>query len=236
MRCVDPGENFVTWRAAARCLLEEMVPPSEVLWEKDAGLFSSVVHEDAPILKSAKPHLKVPAGFFALAESVACHRDSARWALLYQILWRMTHGGERHLLSITSDPDVAKAGNLAKNVHREIHKMHAFVRFKLIATDATSGRERYAAWFEPENFIVEAGAPFFRKRFANSIPYLHLGKLEVLDGYGLDKVAFSVQRRLCNSSGRASQGPRRKRVTHGSKADCCVCNGPCCAGNDFNPA
>lgn len=167
MRCVDPGENFVTWRAAARRLLEEMVPPSEVLWEKDAGLFSSVVHEDAPILKSAKPHLKVPAGFFALAESVACHRDSARWALLYQILWRMTHGGERHLLSITSDPDVAKAGNLAKNVHREIHKMHAFVRFKLIATDATSGRERYAAWFEPENFIVEAGAPFFRKRFAN---------------------------------------------------------------------
>ena len=43
----------------------------------------------------------------------------------------------------------------------------AFVRFKLIDTDAETGRERYAAWFEPDHFIVEAGAPFFKKRFAN---------------------------------------------------------------------
>jgi len=56
---------------------------------------------------------------------------------------------------------------MEKSVRREIHKLHAFVRFRLIDTDAESGRERYAAWFEPDHFIIEAGTPFFRKRFAN---------------------------------------------------------------------
>jgi len=55
---------------------------------------------------------------------------------------------------------------MAKNVRREIHKMHAFVRFRKTGEDE-AGRERFVAWFEPDHFIVEAGAPFFRKRFAN---------------------------------------------------------------------
>ncbi len=162
MKCVDPGKNFASWRDAARGLLEADVPPHEVLWAKEAGLFPAV-RVEPPLF----PRLKVPAAFVGLAESVACHRDPSRWALLYQILWRVVRGGERHLLSIASDPDMAKARGWEKNVRREIHKMHAFVRFKLIDTDETSGRERYAAWFEPEHFVVEAGALFFKKRFAN---------------------------------------------------------------------
>lgn len=162
MKCVDPGDNFASWRGVARGLLEANVPPHEVLWEKEGGLFAAVRVEPP-----ASPRLKVPAAFVGLAESAACHCDPSRWALLYQILWRVVRGGERHLLAIASDPDMAKARNLEKNVHREIHKMHAFVRFKLIDTDETSGRERYAAWFEPEHFIVDAAAPFFKKRFAN---------------------------------------------------------------------
>ena len=164
MRCVDPGETFDSWRDAARELLEQGIPPQDVLWEKAGGLFDSpVLREDTP----AALRVKVPAAFLELAQSAACHRDPSRWALLYRILWRVTRGGERHLLSIASDPDMAKARTLEKNVRREIHKMHAFVRFKLIDTDAGTGRERYAAWFEPDHAIVEAGAPFFRKRFAN---------------------------------------------------------------------
>ena len=164
MRCADPGVNFASWRDAARRLLEDKVPPHEVLWESAGGLFSAPPpHEEAPL----PARLKVPAAFVEMAESVACHRDPSRWSLLYQILWRVVCGGERHLLSIASDADMARARTLEKNVRREIHKMHAFVRFKLIDTDTTTGRERYAAWFEPDHFIVEAGTPFFRKRFAN---------------------------------------------------------------------
>lgn len=162
MECIDPGNDFDTWRKAARSLLDRAVPPQNVLWEK-GGLFdSAVVREDLEVAGS----IKVPAAFVALARSVACHQSPSRWALLYQILWRLTRGGERHLLLIPSDHDIVAARRLEKAVRREIHKMHAFVRFNLIATDE-AGRECYAAWFEPDHFIVEAGASFFRKRFAN---------------------------------------------------------------------
>jgi len=162
MRSVDPGENFHTWREAARRMLAEGVPPAEILWEAEAGLFaSSVLREETPA------NLKVPAAFVEMAQSVACHRDPTRWGLLYRILWRVTRGGENHLPGLATDPDIAKARLLEKAVRREIHKMHAFVRFRLIDTDPATGRERYAAWFEPDHFIVEAGTPFFKKRFAN---------------------------------------------------------------------
>lgn len=163
MRCVDPGTDFSSWRDAARDLLAANIPPHEVMWEKAGGLFSSMVCEEPP----PSLRIKVPAAFVELAHSVACHREPARWALLYRILWRLVREGERHLLVMANDADMAAARNLEKNVHREIHKMHAFVRFKLIDTDAETGRERYAAWFEPDHYIVAAGAPFFKKRFAN---------------------------------------------------------------------
>ena len=161
MRCVDPGTTFATWREAARELLAAGTPPQDVLWEAERGLFMDSVVREEPVL----PPVKVPAEFVEMAQTVACHNDPSRWALLYQILWRITRGGERHLCAIASDAEMART--LEKNVRREIHKMHAFVRFRLIDTDPDSGRERYAAWFEPDHFIVEAASPFFRKRFAN---------------------------------------------------------------------
>lgn len=162
MRSVDPGADFHSWRDAARRVLGEGVPPGEILWEAERGLFPpAMVVEETPM------KLKVPAAYVALAQCVACHADPTRWALLYQILWRIVRGGEKHLVSIASDPDISKAILLEKAVRKEIHKMHAFVRFKLIDTDAETGRERYAAWFEPDHFVVEAGSPFFKKRFAN---------------------------------------------------------------------
>jgi probable DNA metabolism protein len=161
MRSVDPGDDFESWRAAARDMLDEGVPPQEILWEAERGLFASAMVREQPPVK-----LRVPAAFVELAKTAACHNDPQRWGLLYQILWRVVRGGERHLLAIASDPDMARARLLEKNVRREIHKMHAFVRFKLIDADA-AGRERYAAWFEPDHFIVAAASPFFRNRFAN---------------------------------------------------------------------
>lgn len=163
MKTIDPGNNFASWRDAARRMLNEGIAPEEISWEVEPGLFDGV---DSPPSLVGKA-IKVPADFVALAREVACHADASRWALLYRVLWRLTRGGERHLLEIASDIDVAKARTLAKNVRREIHKAHAFVRFKLISTDEATGRERYAAWFEPDHQIVEAATPFFRDRFAN---------------------------------------------------------------------
>jgi DNA polymerase len=54
---------------------------------------------------------------------------------------------------------------MAREVRREIHKMHAFVRFRQL--DDGGGDVRYVAWFEPVHHIVRAAAPFFARRFAS---------------------------------------------------------------------
>ncbi len=161
MECVNPGKNFNSWRDTARDLLARNIAPSNILWET-GGLFDTAATREPSTEK-----LHVSAAFVDLARNVACHADPARWALLYRILCRLVRGGERHLLAISSDSDMVRARKLQKAVSREIHKMHAFVRFKLIDVDAATGRERFVAWFEPDHFIVEAATPFFRKRFAN---------------------------------------------------------------------
>ena len=53
---------------------------------------------------------------------------------------------------------------MAKAVHRDQHKMQAFVRFREVGREQNS---RFVAWFEPEHHIVEATAPFFARRFAD---------------------------------------------------------------------
>ena len=162
MHCLDPGDSFGTWRARARDVLARGIPPEEVLWEASEGS----LFEAPPEIPAAGDSVVVPPAFVALARDVSCHADPRRWELLYRLLWRIVKGGERHVLEIASDPDVAMAHRLAKNVRREVHKMHAFIRFRK-AGEADDGRERFVAWFEPDHFIVEAASPFFRKRFAN---------------------------------------------------------------------
>ena len=67
-----------------------------------------------------------------------------------------------HLLEIATDPLVHRLERMAKSVRRDLHKMHAFVRFRRIEVE---DGERFVAWFEPEHFILEATAPFFVDRF-----------------------------------------------------------------------
>ncbi len=113
----------------------------------------------------AAPHAAVPRRFLAVAALVACHRDPERWATLYRVLWRLTRGGEPHLLAVAVDPDVLHLTRMAKAIKREVHKMHAFVRFRLV--HAADGAEEYIAWFEPEHDVVEQAAALFVRRFAN---------------------------------------------------------------------
>jgi uracil-DNA glycosylase len=158
---VDPGTHFDSWRDVARRALAAGIPPDEILWNDEAALFA-----EAELPPANDTPLKVSAAFVKLARSVSCHCDPRRWPLLYSILWRLVREDERSLLSIASDMEVSLATRMSKAVGREIHKMHAFVRFRKIG-ESPDGRERFIAWFEPDHFIVEAATPFFRKRFAN---------------------------------------------------------------------
>ena len=87
---------------------------------------------------------------------------SERFAILYRLLWRLR--GNHDLLGIATDPDVAQVMAMAKAVHRDEHRMHAFVRFREIGREQKS---HFVAWFEPEHHIVELAAPFFARRFAD---------------------------------------------------------------------
>ena len=162
MQTVRIQPDLDSWREAARGLLAAEVAPEAVLWATDGegSLFDDVVPD-----KPASGAVKVPAAFMDLARSAAAHRDPQVWGVLYRVLWRLTHG-ERDLLAVPTDPDVRRVQTWVKAVGRDIHKMHAFVRFRLTGVDEATGREQFVAWFEPEHRIVRLATPFFRKRFA----------------------------------------------------------------------
>ncbi len=153
--------DFAGWRNAARALAAKGVPPSDVVWRTDTA--TPDLFESPFIAADAKDAvLAVPRSFVELAGQAALHRDEDRFVLLYRLLWRLR--AERRLMELASDPDVTRMGLLARAVRRDIHKMHAFVRFRAVAHGEN---EHYAAWYEPDNHIVEAATPFFMRRFAN---------------------------------------------------------------------
>lgn len=167
VRLAGPAD-FDGWRAAARRLALQGVPPAEVGWswgEAAGDLF----REDAPAMEVAAPtaglRLAVPRSFLDQAEKAALHREPRRFDLLYRLLVRLQ--AERGLMDVAPDPDIARLAALVKAVRRDIHKMHAFVRFREQDAAEPDAPPRFIAWYEPDHHILAAATPFFVRRFAN---------------------------------------------------------------------
>lgn len=159
--------DFAEWRDAARALLQADIEPQAVNWRLagEATLLPETAEAAIPEPSVAPAKVvAVPAAFLALAQSVVCHTQPSRFALLYRLLWRLRE--ERRLLEIVSDADVIEALKLEKSVRRDSHKMKAFVRFKEVPAGG-GPRRSFVAWFEPDHFIVSRTAPFFARRFAD---------------------------------------------------------------------
>jgi DNA polymerase len=154
--------DFEGWRTAARTLRGEGVAPGEVLWTVD-GEGDLFAQGPAAGACSGGPAFTVPREFVDLAQAVILHRSAERFSLLYRLLWRL--GQTPDLLHILSDPDIARAQDMAKNVSRASHKMKAFVRFRRIEASGDEP-ETYVAWFEPAHRVTELTAPFFVRRYA----------------------------------------------------------------------
>ena len=155
---VSIENDFLSWRTAARNLLRNGISPHDILWTttEQSGLFECFA-ERSKELKT----FKVSAEFLELAEFVSCVNETNKWALLYRLLFRLTHEN-RNLLEIESDDDVRQALLYVKAIRRDVHKMHAFVRFRKIENGC---QEMFVAWHEPQHFIVKKAAPFFARRF-----------------------------------------------------------------------
>ncbi len=150
------------FRRAALRLDARGTPPDAVVWRvagEPADLFGA-----APAGEAGEGEIAgqpIPADLDMLYDQILLHSDPERFALAYRMLRRIRR--ETHLLQVASDPDVARAGLLAKAVRRDQHKMKAFVRFRSV--DGPSGPVMIA-WFEPEHHVTASVAPFFMRRFA----------------------------------------------------------------------
>ncbi len=160
---LDDGADLASWRSAARALLAAGVPPDQVHWQvgNDDGLFGQAPDQASNVAQTPTS-AKVPREFLSVADTVLAHCDPRRHAVLYRLLWRLTHG-EPHLLKIITDDDVAWLSLAAKAVRRDMHKMKAFLRFREIT--GPDGAV-FIAWFEPSHDIVTRVATFFVRRFA----------------------------------------------------------------------
>lgn len=151
--------TFEGWRARARSLLAHGVSPQDASWDSE-GQRSLLLIDTLPTTSHSSP---VPKAFLALAKRVCLHRDDRSLSLLYRILWRLTHG-ERALLGNPADEDVLAANRVAKAISRDVHKMHAFVRFRSVQSEHG---ESFVAFHRPDHFILRAALPFFVKRFGS---------------------------------------------------------------------
>lgn len=145
---------YELWRDKARALLAAGIRPERADWQ------DALLHERTPDAHDAMP--RVPSALVDLLQRAACHRDPARGALMYRLLWRVVHGG-RSLLRDAADDDVIGVTRLAKAVDRASHKMKAFVRFRELRTPSGTC---YVARFAPEHDVLVRTARFFVDRFA----------------------------------------------------------------------
>ena len=147
------------FRAAAKACLSRTLAPADIAF----------VSPQEPTLLPPLPAgehdfaINVPRSFAALMHDAICHSAADRFALLYDVLWRIING-ERDLAERASDPHVARLTDYCHSVRRDIHKMHAFLRFREREVD---GQTIYTAWFEPHHHILRRAVPFFVDRFSN---------------------------------------------------------------------
>jgi DNA polymerase len=155
-------DDFEEWRDAARGLAEAGVAAESISWQVAGGgdLFGSLPEAVSP---PAGASFAVPRRFVELARAAICHSDPEKFALLYRLLLKLR--SNRQALDDHADPLLHRIERMAKEVRRDAHKMHAFVRFREVA--APDGSARFVAWFEPDHHIVRREAAFFVRRFSN---------------------------------------------------------------------
>lgn len=156
---IDEIGTVNSWRQAARRAMSHRIPPESMNWNPADGLFDGdgLPEKDGPHATLASK------AFLETMRNVIWHADTERFHLLYQALWRLAHRDGDPLSAV--DPLGYRLIRMSKNVRRDLHKMHAFLRFREIS--ATTQRRHFIAWFEPEHNIVEPASKFFVARFSD---------------------------------------------------------------------
>ncbi|MDY1017698.1 TIGR03915 family putative DNA repair protein [Pseudomonas coleopterorum] len=164
MICLDCDDLFATWRQQARWLLSHQIDPSHVGWNTVADLFATDEHYPEEI---GPFQARIPVALIELLQSAAQYRGEQRWSLLYEVLWRVCHGDRTAMLA--GDRLGSELHRRIKQVRRESHHLHAFLRFveMPVATEGPPGPE-YVAWHEPAHDILALASEHFIGRMGRS--------------------------------------------------------------------
>ncbi len=114
-------------------------------------LFSTAVTAPGKIL---------PENLRSEAYALSCYRDASRWSFLDRVCERLEKEGASFFKN-PADPDSIEWASRLKAIRRDVHKAHAFVRFKKVEAD----RERLAAWHRPQHDTLDLFVRLFCRRF-----------------------------------------------------------------------
>lgn len=188
MIALDCDERFSTWRDQARTLLGHGIDPAQVTWSQ--GPIDDLLAVPAPLPDGPGPfRAKVPAALLSLLEQASRYRGEQRWNLLYEVLWRVAHGDRTAMLA--GDRLGSELHRRIKQVSREAHHLHAFVRFvPLPPALAEQLQLDLVAYHEPAHDILHSASAHFADR---------LGRQRWLiatpgDGIRFDGQGFEYQR------------------------------------------
>jgi probable DNA metabolism protein len=169
-------------------LLGHGIDPSQVTWLQ--GPVADLLAVPTALPEGAGPfRAKVPAALLSQLEQAARYRGEHRWNLLYEVLWRVAHGDRTAMLA--GDRLGSELQRRIKQVNREAHHLHAFVRFvPLPEVLAEQLHLDLVAYHEPAHDILESASAHFADR---------LGRLRWMiatahDGIRFDGQAFDYQR------------------------------------------
>ncbi|WP_444756454.1 TIGR03915 family putative DNA repair protein [Pseudomonas sp. A014] len=162
MIALDCDDLFGTWRDQARVLLGHGIDPAEVTWGQ--GPMDDLLAIPTPLPQGPGPfRARVPAALLAQLEQAARYRGEQRWNLLYEVLWRVAHGDRTAMLA--GDRLGSELQRRIKQVSREAHHLHAFVRFVPLP-EAVAERLQLdlVAYHEPAHDILESASGHFADR------------------------------------------------------------------------
>lgn len=171
MISLDCDDLFDTWRQQARWLLSHQIGPERVSWSvrEDADLFASDEHYPP---QTGPFQARVPLALLELLQNASRYCGDQRWSLLYEVLWRVSHGDRTAMLA--GDKLGSELHRRLKQVSREAHHLHAFLRF-IALPDSNSAQDlavkaalletqklpEYVAWHEPAHDILHSASEHF---------------------------------------------------------------------------
>lgn len=162
MIALDCADHFATWRDQARQLLGHGVDPADVTWGQ--GPMDDLLAVATPLPAGPGPfRARVPAALLQQLEQAGCYCGEQRWNLLYEVLWRVAHGDRTAMLA--GDRLGSELQRRIRQVSREAHHLHAFVRFVPLPAHARDALQLdLVAFHEPAHDILHSASGHFADR------------------------------------------------------------------------